>query len=254
MYPLTIGLAIENRELWEQAQACLADLPFRVIVEHQDIGDVSNFLDRLERMRPDVVLMDISGWREPLEGLVSSIRGATGDPMIIALNTVGRSGRHSVVDAGGNQRVPVPAAAGPAAQGAREALGGTQPQRDWRSQRAARACLLFRQGRLRRHHSGLPRGRGTGPAEPESAFDGSGSGRRHGGLHHQDQVGVLDLDAVNNLHRLDIHYWKALVSNGIPGVEIVASPLALASKQQPQGRAGAARAGFRQAALRLDAG
>ena len=42
------------------------------------------------------------------------------------------------------------------------------------------------------------------------------------------------LDAVNNLHRLDIHYWKALVSNGIPGVEIVSSPLALASKQQPK--------------------
>jgi pilus assembly protein CpaE len=40
------------------------------------------------------------------------------------------------------------------------------------------------------------------------------------------------LDAVNNLHRLDIHYWKALVSNGIPGVEIMAAPLALASKQQ----------------------
>ena len=42
------------------------------------------------------------------------------------------------------------------------------------------------------------------------------------------------LDAVNNLHRLDISYWKALVSNGIPGVEIVASPLSLASKQQPK--------------------
>jgi pilus assembly protein CpaE len=39
------------------------------------------------------------------------------------------------------------------------------------------------------------------------------------------------LDAVNNLHRLDISYWKALVSNGIPGVEIVASPLSLASKE-----------------------
>jgi len=87
MYPLTIGLAIENRDLWDQAQACLADLPFRIIVEHQDVGDVGNFLDRLERMRPDVVLVDISGWKEPLEGLVSSIRAATGDPMIIALNT-----------------------------------------------------------------------------------------------------------------------------------------------------------------------
>jgi pilus assembly protein CpaE len=42
------------------------------------------------------------------------------------------------------------------------------------------------------------------------------------------------LDAVNNLHRLDIHYWKALVSNGIPGVEIISSPVALAAKQSPR--------------------
>ena len=27
MYPLTIGLAIENRDLMDQAQACLAELP-----------------------------------------------------------------------------------------------------------------------------------------------------------------------------------------------------------------------------------
>src|SRR5689334_7264532 len=87
MYPLTIGLAIENRDLWDQTQSCLADLPFRIIVEHQDVGDISAFLDRLERMRPDVVLVDISRWTEPLEGLVASIKNATGDPMIIALNT-----------------------------------------------------------------------------------------------------------------------------------------------------------------------
>ena len=42
------------------------------------------------------------------------------------------------------------------------------------------------------------------------------------------------LDAINNIHRLDISYWKALVSNGIPNVEIIASPLALASKVQPK--------------------
>ena len=68
-------------------RGCLAALPFRVIVEHQDLnGDLVNFLDRLERMRPDVVLVDISTWRDPLEGLVASIRNAVGDPMIIALH------------------------------------------------------------------------------------------------------------------------------------------------------------------------
>ena len=87
MYPLTIGLAIENRELLEQAQGCLAQLPFRIIVEHRDLGDITSFIDRQERMRPDVVLIDISGWNQPLEGLVASIRNAAGDPMIIAVNT-----------------------------------------------------------------------------------------------------------------------------------------------------------------------
>ena len=42
------------------------------------------------------------------------------------------------------------------------------------------------------------------------------------------------LDAINNIHRLDISYWKALVSNGIPNVEIIASPLALATKMPPK--------------------
>ena len=51
MYPLTIGLAIENRDLLEQTQACLGTMPFRVIVEHQDLGDISTFVDRLERTR-----------------------------------------------------------------------------------------------------------------------------------------------------------------------------------------------------------
>ena len=70
----------DARAIWEQAQATLNGLPFRVIVEHQDVGDVSNLLDRLERMRPDVVLIDISGWKESLEGLVSSIRAAAVRP------------------------------------------------------------------------------------------------------------------------------------------------------------------------------
>jgi pilus assembly protein CpaE len=41
------------------------------------------------------------------------------------------------------------------------------------------------------------------------------------------------LDALNNLHRLDLSYWNALISNGLPGLEIIAAPQALVSKQQP---------------------
>jgi pilus assembly protein CpaE len=235
MYPLTIGLAIENRDLWEQAQACLAELPFRIIVEHQDLGDVSSFLDRLERMRPDVVLVDISGWKEPLETLVSSIRNAIGDPMIIALNTGADSDAIlSVLRAGINEYLFPPL---------HDTLRKTLEKRSAE--------------RSRRRTDGV---KGSGKAFGfMSAKGGCGAttllthvaaelGRQNQKVLLMDldldagMVGFITktkavysiLDAVNNLHRLDIHYWKALVSNGIPGVEIVSSPLALASKQQPK--------------------
>jgi pilus assembly protein CpaE len=233
MYPLTIGLAIENRELWEQTQSCLADLPFRIIVEHQDLGDVSNFLDRLERMRPDVVLIDISGWREPLDGLVNSIRAATGDPLIVALNNgADPDSILSAMRAGVNEYLYPPL---------------HDPLRRALEKRSAE--------RSRRRDSGA---KGTGKSIAFFSAKG-GCGATTLVTHVAAELGrqnqkvlLMDLDldsgmvafitktksvysildAVNNLHRLDIHYWKALVSNGIPGVEIMSAPMALASKQQ----------------------
>jgi pilus assembly protein CpaE len=234
MYPLTIGLAIENRELWDQAQATLAELPFRIIVEHQDVGDVSNFLDRLERMRPDVVLVDISGWKEPLEGLVASIKAAAGDPMIIALNTTAEADAIlSSLRAGINEYLYPPL------------------------QESLKKSLERRSLERSRRREGV---KGSGKSLGfMSAKGGCGAttlvchvAAELGRMNQRVLLADLDLDAgmvafitktksvysildaVSNLHRLDIHYWKALVSNGIPGVEIVSSPLALASKQQPK--------------------
>jgi pilus assembly protein CpaE len=235
MYPLTIGLAIENRELWEQAQACLQDMPFRVIVEHQDLGDITNLLDRLERMRPDVVLVDISAWKESLEGLASSIRNAIGDPLIVALNhSADADTILSAMRAGVNEYIYPPL---------REPL---------------RRCLEKRSIERGRRRDGNTKANGKAFGFL-SAKGGCGAttlcchvAAELGQLQQKVLLADLDLDAgmiafitktkavysildaVNNLHRLDISYWKALVSNGIPGVEIVSSPLALASKYQPK--------------------
>lgn len=235
MYPLTIGLAIENRDLQEQAQACLSGLPFRIIVEHQDLGDVSNFLDRLERMRPDVVLVDISGWKEPLETLVNSIRNAIGDPMIIALNTSADSEAIlSVLRAGINEYLFPPLQ-----ESLRKALEKRSADRSRRRIDGVKAG-----GKA----FGFMSAKGGCGATTLITHIAAELGRQNQKVLLCDldldagMVGFITktkavysiLDAVNNLHRLDIHYWKALVSNGIPGVEIVSSPLALASKMQPR--------------------
>jgi pilus assembly protein CpaE len=236
MYPLTIGLAIENREMWEQTQACLADLPFRIIVEHQDIGDISNFLDRLERMRPDVVLVDISNWKNPLENLVASIKNAIGDPMIIALNTsADPESILSSLRAGINEYLYPPL---------REPLRKTLEKRSADRSRGARAGSTKGAGKSFAFLSA----KGGCGATTIVCHVAAELGRLNQKVLMMDldldagMIGFITktkavysiLDAVNNLHRLDISYWKALVSNGIPGVEIVASPLSLASKQQPK--------------------
>ncbi len=235
MYPLTIGLAIENRDLWEQAQSCLADLPFRVIVEHQDLGDVSNFLDRLERMRPDVVLVDISGWKEPLEGLVTSIRNAIGDPMIIALNTIADADSILGAMRAGINEYLFPPLQETLKRALEKRSAERSRRRDGGTKTGGKAYAFFS-------------AKGGCGATTLITHVAAELGRQNQKVLLADldldagMVGFITktkavysiLDAVNNLHRLDIHYWKALVSNGIPGVEIVASPLALASKQQPK--------------------
>ena len=40
------------------------------------------------------------------------------------------------------------------------------------------------------------------------------------------------LDAASNLQRLDIGYWKALTSNDAPGLDVIAAPADLVSKQR----------------------
>jgi pilus assembly protein CpaE len=234
MYPLTIGLAIENRELWDQSQACLAGLPFRITVEHRDLGDISTFIDRLERIRPDVVLVDISTWTQPLEGLLAQIRNATGDPMIVAVNTSADADVIlSALRAGVNEYLYPP-------------LQDTL--------RKALEKRAIDRGRRRDGASGnngksfgFFSAKGGCGATTLACHVASELGRAKQKVLLADidlDAGMVAfitktkavysvLDAVNNLHRLDISYWKALVSNGIPGVEIVSSPMALASKLQP---------------------
>jgi len=235
MYPLTIGLAIENRDLWDQAQACLAGLPFRVIVEHQDTGDLGAFIDRLEHMRPDVVLVDISRNKAPLEGIVTRIRAVIGDPMIIALNnTADAEAILSSLRAGINEYLFPPLQ-----EPLRKTLEKRSAERSRRRDTAAQGS-----GKS----FGFLSAKGGCGATTIACHVAAEMGRQTNRVLLADldldagMVGFITktksvysiLDAINNLHRLDLSYWKALVSNGVPGVEIIASPLTLASKQQPK--------------------
>lgn len=234
MYPLTIGFAVENREIWEQTQACLATVPFRVTVEHRDLGDLGSFLDRLERVRPDVVLVDISDWKEPLEGLVSAVRNVTGDAMVIALNNNADSSVIlAAMRAGVNEYIYPPID-----EPLRRALERRSLERGRRRDGSAKAGRAFgflsAKGGCGATTLGCHVAAELGYAQQKVLLADLDLDAGMVAFITKTKAVYSILDAVNNLHRLDISYWKALVSNGIPGVEIVSSPLALASKQQPK--------------------
>ena len=59
MYPLTIGLVIETKELWDEVHATLQELPVRLLVEQHELGDLAEFLDKVERLRPEVMILEV---------------------------------------------------------------------------------------------------------------------------------------------------------------------------------------------------
>ena len=90
MMPLTAAFVISNRTVWEQAHACIQNLPVRLAVEQgmgqSDPAETDALLDRIERHRVDVVLVEASRIAMPLEEFVRRIRSTAAQPAVFVLN------------------------------------------------------------------------------------------------------------------------------------------------------------------------
>ena len=191
MYPLTVGLAIETKELWEAVQSCVQDLAVRVVIEQQDVADFPGFRDRVERMRPDILLVEIARLRVPLEEVVRNIRSLCPDCMLIALHAAADSEMIlAAMRAGVNEFLNPPLEVN-----LRRALERRAKQQAARRSEASRredAGISLGQGRLRSDYDRLPRGGGTGaPGRPQSAAGGLRHGCGHGRIPHEGQVAVF---------------------------------------------------------------
>ena len=235
MYPLTCGLAIETKELWEAVQSCIVDLPVRVLIEQQDVADFAGFLDRIERMRPDALMVEIAKLRDPLEEVIRKIRAVLPDVMLMALHTSAEPETIlAALRAGVNEYLHPPLETN-----LRRAL----------ERRSTERTRLRDTNNLGGRTLGIMSSKGgcgaTTIACHAAVELGRESGRKVLLADFDVDAGIVSflmkvkspysiLDAINNLHRLDASYWKALVSNGIPGLEIIPSPSALASRVQPK--------------------
>ena len=86
MMPLTAALLISNRQLWEQAHNCIQSLPVRIALEQNDLTNMDELLDRVERHRTDVVLVEGLRLPVPLEEFVRRVRDTASQPAVFVLH------------------------------------------------------------------------------------------------------------------------------------------------------------------------
>lgn len=231
MQPVTAGIVIETKALWDELHASLAELPVRVLLEQSEIGDPITFLEKIERMRPEVIFLDVSKLRAPLDQVIRGIKSTSPSPAVFALAIAADSETIlTTMRAGAAEYLYPPF--GEHLRAALERLG---------SERKNASQSLRRGGRTLAFVS-VKGGCGATTIACHTAVE----------LPHQTKGKVLladlDLDtgmvgfmmkskspysivdAARNTQRLDENYWKALISNGIAGLEVITAPPPLAKE------------------------
>jgi pilus assembly protein CpaE len=233
VYPLTIGLIIETKELWDEVHATLNELPTRIVIEQHELGDLAEFLGRVEQLRPEVMILEVMKLRQPMESVMARIKACSMDPMIIALDNAAEPELIlSALRAGAHEFLHPPLKANLQQALERKSLEHNKTKERLRNKGKVIGFLSAKGGC----------GATTVACHTAAAIGREG---KHVLLADMDlDAGMIRflmktkspysvLDALNNLHRLDKSYWNALTSNGLPGLEIIAAPQALASKTQP---------------------
>ncbi len=228
MQPLTAGLIVSNRDLLSDVQASLAELPVRVVVELTEAGEWGPLSEKLDRLRPDVMLLEFAQFGANLEQMVRSIRQTAGKPVVVVIN------------AGANTESILRAMRAGAAEylyppfdpGLKQALERIAAERAAPDRPRGKALAFF----------SAKGGCGATTIACHVAVELQRQTRREVlladldldagmvGFFMKSRSSYTVLDAVASLHRLDVSYWKALVSNGIPGLEVIKAPPAISPR------------------------
>ncbi|MBI5087245.1 MAG: hypothetical protein HZB13_21925 [Acidobacteria bacterium] len=226
MYPLSIGMAISSARLWEEAQAELQSLPVRVVLEQGVAADPAILLEKIERLKPDVLLLDPSILPVALSELIPAIKATTGQPFVIVVReSAAPDDILKAIRAGANEYLY-----SPLGSVLREALERLAHLREERSPGEAHHALTF--GFLGAKggcgattiacHAALELADLTGKQTLLADLDFSAGLVR---ILMQAKSRYSVLDAMRGMQRLDDSYWRSLVSNGYSGVDVMAGPV-----------------------------
>jgi pilus assembly protein CpaE len=235
MYPIAVAVVVESGEIRKELLLALEALGIPTVLDLPEIPtDWPIFLERLDRVKPDVVLLDITRLTKPLDEVIAKLRSSSSRPAVFALHTVAEP--ETILNAlrAGASEYLFP----PIQDALKSALERLAKSREASQGKRSRGGKII----------GFLSAKGGCGASTIACHVAMELARVVDGkvlLADLDlQAGLVGFltkakseysvaDAVNNLQRLDQSYWRALVSNGIPHLEIITAPTTPASKHLP---------------------
>ncbi len=226
--PTTVGVAIAASELWGPTQEALHGLGVRVVMEQRDLRNWSSLIERLESLRPDVVLLDITLLPLPLEEAMRGVRAALPDCMLVALDTSAQP--ETILTAmrvGANEFLYPPLGNNLRKAVERRCELRPRPRENSRPPGKVFGFLSAKGGcgaSTIACHLAAELGRVTAPRAEHTLLADLDLQSGIVGFLMKVKSPYSVLDAIQNLHRLDVSYWNALVSSEWQGLEIIAAP------------------------------
>ena len=88
MYPIAVAVVVESGEIRKELLLALEALAIPTVLDLPEIPtEWPSFLERLDRVKPDVILLDITRLADPLDEVIANLRSASSRPAVFALHT-----------------------------------------------------------------------------------------------------------------------------------------------------------------------
>jgi pilus assembly protein CpaE len=225
VYPFTTGLVVKAKRLREEVLTSLQEMPSRLVQDQEQLGEIGAFIRSVEQNRPDVLLVDITGLKETIDQLAKALKESTARPLLIALHETAEPDLILRAMRLGFQEYlysPLKDTLRPALE---KLLADARKSKEAGGRSGRTVGIVSAKGGCGATtiacHIAYELRRQTSFEVLLADFD------LHSGMVQffmKTKSAYSVEDAFNNLHRLDTSYWKALISNGTPRLEIISAP------------------------------
>jgi pilus assembly protein CpaE len=235
--PISAALVVERQAFRTQVLEELKAAPVRIVLDQGAFGAWQVVQEKLQRLAPDVVVVDLSDQTEDRFECIRRLRTLSQPPAVVVIHD---SDEAAVIlkamRAGATEFLTVPLEAG-SLQTALDRIAALLPGREVHSESGGQVLAFL----------SVKGGAGaTTLACGTAAVLGKGASREVLLADLDVETGNVAfamkanshysiLDACRSISRLDAHYWKGIISNGLPGLHILTAPADPRAIETPQG-------------------